>query len=80
MTLHGEEKEDEGYSSSNRESRYNSRSATPVGPEEDDTHSPSSSLRLSQKKKKKQGKTKLEPKKVIPQAGAAWKGMQGDLV
>lgn len=76
-----EEEEDEGYSSSNRDSRFNSRSATPVaqGPEEDANSSPAQ-LRTSQKMGKKGSRSKLEAKKVIPQAGAAWKGMQGDHV
>lgn len=84
-----EEEVDEGYSSSNRESKRNSRSNTPLGgPEfEDSPRSIDSKGRkragkgggsssLSKRREPSQKQAKVT--KVVPKAGVAWKGMQGD--
>ena len=89
-----EEEVDDGYNSSNRESKRNSRSTTPVGgPEFDD--SPRSldskglrkkggkggSFRNSPLHKRKEAagkKDQAKAAKVVPKAGVAWKGMQGE--
>ena len=70
LVTHGDGEEEDECDSSNRESRINSRSSSPVAPEED-----GGSLRISSKRRPPK---QQETKKVIPRAGAAWKGMQGD--
>jgi hypothetical protein len=74
-----QEDEDEGYSSSNRTSVQNSRSATPMNPEME----PKASGHMQLAGKGGRGKkatSKVDAKKIVPQKGTAWKGMQGEQV
>ena len=87
-----EEDADDGYSSSNRESKLNSRSNTPFeGPELEDSPNSveskgrnkmgkgsASSSPVSKLKESNQKREQAKVARVVPKAGLAWKGMQGE--